>query len=167
MKNLFVRITGCLLIFCCLFSCVKKQNDVSANTIDISSQVKEIAVSQEVFDEWAKTVITTKFGSVSEYTIKEINIKSLDHFKIAEVVATIAGNDFNYFVMMPATFVEQPQIDKYVLRPLALENANGRVLVFAKGETSAHTDITYGDDNSFTISNQNNVLYFLTANNSK
>ena len=165
MKNLFVRISGCVLVFCFLFGCVKKQNEVSENTIDIPSQIKDIAASPEIFDEWAKTVITTKFGSVTEYSIKEVNIKSIDQFKIAEVVATVAGNEFNYFVMMPAAFVEQPKIDKYILRPLDLENAYGRILVFAKGETSAHTDITYANDNSFTISCRNNTLYFLAANN--
>lgn len=166
MKNNLIKFI-CFLVVCFMVGCAKKESNLPESKTDNTASIKEIASAQEIFNDWAKTVITTKYGSVVEYSIKEVNIKSIDQFKIAEVVATVAGNDFNYFVMTPATFVEQPQIDKYVLRPLDLENANGRILVFATGETSAHTDITYADDNSFTISNRNNTLYFKTVNNSK
>ncbi|HEY1202717.1 MAG TPA: hypothetical protein VGE79_17125, partial [Niastella sp.] len=143
MKMNFVKLICFLLVISFSIGCAKKESNLPESKTDNTESIKEIAFSPEIFDEWAKTVITTKFGSVTEYSIKEVNIKSIDQFKIAEVIATVAGNDFNYFVMTPATFVEQPQIDKYILRPLDFENANGRILVFAKGETSAHTDITY------------------------
>jgi hypothetical protein len=113
MKNNLVKFI-CFLAVCFSISCAKKESNLPESKSDNTVSIKEIASSQEIFDDWAKTVIATKFGSVTEYSIKEVNIKPINQFKIAEVVATIEGNDFNYFIMMPATFVEQPQKDKYV-----------------------------------------------------
>ncbi|KAA2239075.1 hypothetical protein F0L74_22960 [Chitinophaga agrisoli] len=168
MKNNLLKIFYLLAVICLLFGCLKKENNISnikskPDNSSIDTKIKDIAVSQAAFDDMAKTILTEKFDTVVDYSIKQIDIKSIEQFKIAEVEITAAGSEFNYFILTPAVFKEKPQKEKYVLKPVTDMVSNARILVFAAGKPSARSDISY-DDSTFTISSRNNTLYFLTAN---
>jgi hypothetical protein len=164
MKSYLIKFVYFLAVACFSFGCAKKDSHINDNKSNIDVKIKEIASSPEAFDKWAKKVLTHKFGSTVDYSIEEINIKSIEQFKMAEVVLAVGDRRINYFLLMPASFVEPPLKDKYVLKPIFEMVSDVAILVFAIGETSDHTDIVYNDNNTFTISNRNNTLYFISAN---